>query len=441
MLSPPSHSRPAQLKATLNHKIIEHKANTITTDRYITTVEHCERPYRSKHQEDILMPVSNTQSKKVIFRTPVDHLATRKKKERLSGKTSIRSKHLVIVYESSDLSFGPVQFSTPVFQLPSKTLPSQLVEVSGQLQHTRQPDNPSIVDRTLTTHRSGSNIPLNEVTNTVARTLSTSKHIGISSSGRREQHGNTVVSVDSHNDSFPITPQDILTSYEHTPIPFQLHKTKRVGRIIQSVYDKLPPGDLRNRLGKLVRREKNRVRQEAWRGRFISSIEYGAIEIDDTPRYHMESWNQHPPVKPTQEESSLVQGLVGISCAPNEVEISPRDREVSTMERNNAKQGSGILNGSGKGEMTLGDGETFNNILLIKEEHGSMLAKLRKKAVRKIYSRLLEDKQTDSATARIFSLNIEAAANRHFPTMDSASKYIALIKAFLAEVKVDGWLT
>lgn len=75
-------------------------------------------------------------------------------------------------------------------------------------------------------------------------------------------------------------------------------------------------------------------------------------------------------------------------------------------------------------------------VVMVKEEEGSMLDNLRKKVIRKIFQRLRDDLHVAPADARDVSMKIERCANRIFPSIGFATKYIAVIRDFLKKVIV-----
>jgi hypothetical protein len=73
---------------------------------------------------------------------------------------------------------------------------------------------------------------------------------------------------------------------------------------------------------------------------------------------------------------------------------------------------------------------------MVKEEEGSMLDNLRKKVIRKIFQRLKDDLHIPAAEARDLSMKIEKCANRIYPSIGYATKYIATIRDFLKKIIV-----
>ncbi len=97
-----------------------------------------------------------------------------------------------------------------------------------------------------------------------------------------------------------------------------------------------------------------------------------------------------------------------------------------------------IVEAEGSLEMTDAGGESISLAippLIVKEEHGSMVAKLRRRVIRKIFKILTIELKFTEAHSQSFALAIEERAFRRHPAMENAANYVDLIRKSMSSIR------
>lgn len=97
-----------------------------------------------------------------------------------------------------------------------------------------------------------------------------------------------------------------------------------------------------------------------------------------------------------------------------------------------------IVEVEGSLDMTDAGGESISQALpalRIKEEHGSMIAKLRRRVIRKIFKILSTELKFSDAHSQSYALAIEERVFRRYPAIENAADYVDLIKKSMSSIR------